>query len=112
MKIHYFTTTGGKNLIFKYLDNLPLEQKVEGYTILKDLEENGLDALDGLDTRQLGSKLWEIKFYRHNRVMYVVVDSENIYIPHACQKQKGKAEKFEIQTAKDRAKKTIDILKK
>lgn len=28
---------------------------------------------------------------------------------HACQKQKGKAEKFEIETAKDRAKEIVDI---
>lgn len=109
MNIHYYATTGRKNLIFKYLDNLPNEQKAEGYTILKDLELHGLDALDGLDTRQLEGKLWEIKFYRHNRVMYVLVDSENIYMLHACRKQKGKAEKFEIQTAKDRAKNIINI---
>lgn len=109
MKIHYFATAGGKNLIFKYLDKLPNDQKAEGYAILKDLEENGLDALDGMDTRQLDGKLWEIKYYRHNRVMYVVVDSDNIYMPHVCRKQKGKAEKFEIETAKDRIKGIIDI---
>lgn len=40
--------------------------------------------------------------------MYLVVDSDNIYLLHACQKQKGKAEKLEIDTAKERAKE-IDI---
>lgn len=57
MNIHYYSTAGGKNLIFKYLDKLPKDQKAEGYVILKDIEENGLEALDGLDTRQLDGKL-------------------------------------------------------
>lgn len=108
MKLNYYTTEGGKNLIFKYLDKLPNDQKADGYAILKDLEENGFDALEGMDTR-LEGKLWEIKFYRHNRVMYVVLDVDNIYLPHACKKQKGKAEKFEIETAKSRLKGIIDI---
>ena len=109
MKIHYYATEGGKNLIFEYLDELQNDQKAEGYAILKDLEVNGLDALDGMDTRQLKGKLWEIKFYRHNRVMYVLADNDNIYMLHACQKQKGKAEKFEIETAKKRAREIVDI---
>jgi len=35
--------------------------------------------------------------------MYVLKDDENVYFLHACQKQKGKAEKFEINTAIGRA---------
>lgn len=35
--------------------------------------------------------------------MYVIVDENNIYILHACRKQKGKAEKHELETAKNRA---------
>lgn len=65
--------------------------------------KNGLEALKELDTRQLRGKLWEIKFSK-NRVMYVVADSENIHFLHACKKQKGKAEKFELNTAIQRAK--------
>lgn len=57
MKIHYYATAGGKNLIFNYLDKLPNNQKAEGYAILRDLEVNGLEALDGMDTRQLEGKL-------------------------------------------------------
>jgi len=32
---------------------------------------------------------------------------ENIYLLHACKKQKGKAEKFELNTARKRAKEII-----
>jgi phage-related protein len=69
----------------------------------------GLDAIQELDTRQLKGKLWEIKFSK-NRIMYVIADSENIHFLHACRKQKGKAEKFELDTAIARAKeKGFDI---
>ena len=54
-------------------------------------------------TRQLQGKLWEIKF-SDNRIMYVIADKDNIYFLHACRKQKGKAEKFELDTAIKRAK--------
>lgn len=60
-------------------------------------------AFDELDTRQLKGKLWEIKFY-DNRIMYVLYDEQNIYFLHACQKQKNKAEKFELDKAIRRAK--------
>ena len=63
---------------------------------------NGLLAFQTLNTRQLRGKLYEIK-YSDNRIMYVIKDDENVYFLHACQKQKGKAEKFEIDTALGRA---------
>jgi len=66
---------------------------------LRNLKRKGLEALEVLNTRQLRGKLWEIKFYRSNRIMYVVADEDNIYLVHACKKQKGKAEKFELDTA-------------
>ena len=36
--------------------------------------------------------------------MYVIADGENIFFLHACKKQKGKAEKFELEKAIQRAK--------
>ena len=60
-------------------------------------------AFQALNTRQLRGKLYEIK-YSTNRIMYVIKDEENVYFLHACQKQKGKAEKFELSTALGRAK--------
>jgi phage-related protein len=36
--------------------------------------------------------------------MYVIKDGDNVYFLHACQKQKGKAERFELETAIGRAK--------
>ena len=36
--------------------------------------------------------------------MYVVADGENMYLVHACKKQKGRAEKFELDKAVRRVK--------
>ncbi|SHJ53528.1 type II toxin-antitoxin system RelE/ParE family toxin [Paramaledivibacter caminithermalis] len=104
MNVYRYTTRGGKDVIKNYLDKLPVIEKAEGYRILELLELNGLPALEELNTRQLSKKLWEIKFNYKDRMMYVIADKDNIYILHACKKQKGKAEKFELNTAKKRAK--------
>lgn len=102
MQIHDYFTMGGKNAIKEYLSSLPYAERAEGYTIRHKIVEKGTVALEALDTRQLKGKLWEIKFSQ-NRIMYAIADSENIYFLHACKKQKGKAEKFELDKAIQRA---------
>lgn len=104
MNVHHYETSGGKDLILKYIDELPKDERAEGLTILSKLEDEGLEALNVLNTRQLKAKLWEIKFYDKNRIMYVVADGDNMYLVHACKKQKGKAEKFELDKAIKRVK--------
>lgn len=104
MKVHRYITKGGKDLIKEYLDNLPCLESAEGYKILLLLETYGLEALEELTTRKLRGKLWEIKFTYKNRIMYVISNKDNIYILHACKKQKGKTELFEINKAIKRAK--------
>lgn len=103
MIIHDYVTNGGKNLIKEYLSALPIEEAREGYKIRHEIILNGLLALQELNTRQLKEKLWEIKFSK-NRIMYVLKDEDNIYFLHACKKQKGKAELFELNKAINRAK--------
>ena len=102
MQIHDYQTQSGKNVIKEYLSALPETERFIGYHIRHMIVEKGFDALEELDTRQLRGKLWEIKFSK-NRIMYVIADSENIYFLHACRKQKGKAEQFELETALKRA---------
>ena len=104
MDIVDYTTVGGKNLIIEYLDALPKREQLAGYKIRKHIMNDGMLALEVLDTRQLKGKLWEIKFFA-NRIMYVIKSSECIYFLHVCQKQKNKTEKFELEKALKRAKK-------
>ena len=98
MKIIDYKTAGGKNLITEYLDNLPKREKNEAYAFRRSIINYGVAALQSLNTRQLKGKLWEIKF-SSNRIMYVIKDGENIYFLHACKKQKGKAEKTDLELA-------------
>ena len=103
MNIIDYATAGSKNLIEEYLDDLPKKEQLRGYQIRDKIETEGMVALESVVTRQLRGKLWEIKFY-DNRMMYVVQDGDTIYFLHACQKQKGKAEKHDLETAIKRAK--------
>ena len=82
---------------------MPKKQKATAVAIQAKLQVDGLKAIDILDTRQLKKKLWEIKF-GDNRLMYVIADADNLYILHACKKQKGKAEQFELNKAIERTK--------
>jgi len=102
MQIIDYATSGGKNIIMDYLKSLPQKEKAEGYRIRQLIREDGIDAFDALNTRQLRGKLWEIKFYS-NRIMYVLYDKGTVYFLHACKKQKNKAEKFELDKAIRRA---------
>lgn len=101
-QIHHYCSIGGKDQIREFLNRLPRRESVQGYFILRKLEEFGLKYLLELQTRQIDRKIWEIKFFRHNRIFYIIIDKYNIYMLHACKKQKGKAEKKDIEKAKKR----------
>ena len=103
MEIHDYVTIGGKNLIKEYISTRPMNERREIYKIRHEIILNGLIAFQELNTRQLRGKLYEIK-YSANRIMYIIKDGDNVYFLHACQKQKGKTEKFDIDTALGRAK--------
>jgi len=103
VKIHDYHTASGKNLIKEFLKSLSGPEMYIGYRVRHMIGSRGLSALEELDTRQLRNKLWEIKFSQ-NRIMYIIADKDNIHFLHACKKQKGKAEQFELETAIQRAK--------
>ena len=103
MEIYDYTTSGGKNLIIDYIDNLPKAERLEIYDIRQEIRKSGLDAFEKLNTRQLRGKLWEIKASQ-NRLMYVIVDENKVVFLHICKKQKGKAEKKQLDTAIRRGK--------
>jgi len=104
MDVYTYTTKGEKDLIYDYINNLSINEQAVGLDIIAKIERDGYGALEILNTRQLKNKLWEIKFSQ-NRLMYVIADENNMYILHACKKQKGKAEQFELNKAINRAKK-------
>jgi phage-related protein len=103
MDIYDWKTLGGKNLIEEYFLQLSDYEQAEYRKAREVITLHGFAAFAGLNTRQLSGKLWEIKLSQ-NRIMYVIADSKSVYFLHACKKQKGKAEKFELEKAVRRAK--------
>jgi len=98
LTIYDYKTRGGKNVILSYIDKLSDSERLAIYDIRDQLRTNGMDALLKFDTRQLRGKLWEIKVFQ-TRIMYVVIDIDSIAFLHICKKQKGKAEKMELEKA-------------
>ena len=87
----------------EYIDALPAASKAEVLATRQQIREKDIEAFSLLVTRQLYKKLWEIKISQE-RVMYVIQDQESVYFLNICKKQKGKAEKQELEKAKKRAK--------
>ena len=103
MDIYDYTTRGGKNVITNYIDKLSAKERLEIYDIRQEIRKHGMDAFEKIDTRQLRGKLWEIRVSQ-TRIIYVIVDTNGVAFLHICKKQKGKAEKQEIEKALERAK--------
>ena len=102
MVIYDYVTAGGKNVIIEYIETLSSKEKLAIYDIRAEIESHGLDAFEKLTTRQLRKKLWEIKISR-TRVMYIIKNADEVVFLNICKKQKGKAERHEINKAIERA---------
>lgn len=56
--------------------------------------------------------IYEVYFQKHNRIFYIMVDKDNIYLLHACRKQKNKTEKKDANIVRKRAKELSKLLGK
>jgi len=101
MVIHRAKTAGGKDLILEYIDSLSNDESVDGYSVLELLEQ---EKYDELTIKPWQGKIQEVYFYKHNRIFYVVVDGDNMYLLHACRKQKNRTEKRDSDIVIKRAK--------
>lgn len=108
MKIISYYSSSGKDLILKYIDSLELNERIDGYNVLKCMEEGRFDELK---IKPWQGKIWEVYFYKHNRLFYVTVRNERIYLLHSCRKQKNKTEKTDMQVVLKRAKEIETELK-
>lgn len=101
MNVHYYYSESGKNLILDYINSLPIKEQVDGYTVLEYLERG---KMDHIQFKRWEKKIYEVYFYKHNRIFYVTIDKDNIYLLHACRKQKNKTEKKDQRIVRQRAK--------
>lgn len=91
----------------EYITSLSNEEKIDAFSILEDME-NG--KTDSLVIKRWEGKVWEVYFRKHNRIFYVTVNGNDIFLLHACRKQKNKTEKRDKAIVIKRAKELGKIL--
>ena len=109
MNVHHYKTSGGKDLILDYIDKLNEDERIDGLSVIQKLKHNKLDELK---IKVWRGKISEVYFYKHNRIFYVVADGENMYLLHACRKQKNQTETNDSEKVIGRAKKLGESLSK
>lgn len=107
MILHHYQSNSGKDFILDYIKSLPEEEKVDGFSVLEYLEN---DELEKIKFKRWQKKIYEVYFFKHNRIFYVVADKNNMYLLHACQKQKNKTEMKDRKVIIKRAKEVGKLL--
>lgn len=109
MKVHTYENASGKDLIKKYINKLSKKEQVDAYSVLQAFTD---DRLDELNIKLWQGKVYEVYFYKHNRIFYVTVADDDIYLLHACRKQKNKTELIDKKVVISRAKELGKLLNK
>lgn len=100
MEIRSYYNRNGVDQIRKYIDSLTLDEQVDAYDVLEQMET---DNLESLKIKRWQGKVLEVYFYKHNRIFYVAADGDIAYLLHACRKQKNKTEKKDCKIIISRA---------
>ena len=101
MQLHPYKTSGGKDLILEYINSLPKDERLDGLSIIDYMTDGKLDELRIDHWR---GSIYEVYFFRHNRIFYVTIEDRDVYLLHACRKQKNKTEKKDADIIIKRAK--------
>lgn len=109
MTLHDYYSNSGKDLILDYINCLPEEEKIDGFSVMECMEKGEFDKIR---FKRWEKKVYEVYFQKHNRIFYIAVDRENIYLLHACRKQKNKTEKNDAKIIRKRAKELNKLLGK
>lgn len=109
MVLHNYESSSGKDLIMEYLNSLPEDEPLDGLLVLSCMENN---AFDKILYKRWEKKVYEVYFRKHNHIFYIIADADNIYILHACRKQKNQTEKVDSKIVKKRTKELGSLLKK
>lgn len=109
MTLHSYYSNSGKDLILDYVNNLPEDEKTDGLSVMESMEKGEFDKIR---FKQWEKKIYEVYFQKHNRIFYITVDKDNIYLLHACRKQKNKTEKVDAKIVRKRASELSKVLGK
>ena len=109
MVLHHYQSSSGKDLILDYIMSLPDNEIVDGFSVLEYLENSEMDKVK---FKRWDKKVYEVYFYKDNRIFYVIVDGNHMYLLHACRKQKNQTEKRDKKIVVKRAKELGKMLGK
>lgn len=109
MHLHTYKSNSGRDLILEYIDSLTIPEQVDAFSVLECMEKNEFDKLL---FKQWSKKVYEVYFRKHNRIFYITMDNEDIYLLHACRKQKNRTEKADKKIVISRAKELGELLGK
>lgn len=109
MKLHRYLSSSGRDVVKDYIDSLTKEERVDGYSVLECMEKGEFDKIK---CKLWAKRVYEVYFFKHNRIFYIIADGENIFLLHACRKQKNKTEKKDKRIVVERAKEVGKLLGK
>lgn len=101
MVLHKYLSDSDRDLIMEYIDSLPEEERIDGLSVLECMEKGEFDKIF---FKRWDKKVYEVYFRKHNRIFYITVDGNSIYLLHACRKQKNQTEKKDKRIVIKRAK--------
>jgi phage-related protein len=101
MKIHTYYSDSGRDKIMEYISSLPQVEQIDAFSVLQCMEN---DEFEKIEFKRWQKKIYEVYFQKHNRIFYVAADGGNIYLLHACKKQKNRTEQKDKNTVLKRAK--------
>ena len=101
MKIHTYHSDSGRDKIMEYIESLSGVEQIDAFSVLECMENNEFEKIE---FKRWYKKIYEVYFQKHNRIFYVVADGENIYLLHACKKQKNRTEQKDKKQVLKRAK--------
>lgn len=99
MILHDYFSSSGKNLILKYIDNLTEDEQEDAHFVRRVMREGRFEKIS---PKPWQGKIYEVYFRRHNRMFYIIINND-IYILHACRKQKNRTEKTDSDLILKRA---------
>ena len=101
MNIHTYQPASGRDLIREYIDTLTEPEQIDALSVLECMEK---DEFNKIQFKRWQNRVYEVYFQKHNRLFYIFADSGNLYLLHACRKQKNKTEKKDKNIVIKRAK--------
>ena len=79
MKIHTYQSASGRDLIAEYIDTLAEVEQVDAFSVLQCMEKGEFDKIQ---FKQWQKRIYEVYFYKHNRLFYIIADGNNLYLLH------------------------------